>query len=369
MLIFFKMTEQLRLVEGKDTCLSGWCKERVSSLAAIVVQWDQLQPLIVSHSVVLQRQIDIMRDHVETQMVNLQEVAEKFQIRWESTMTELRDNEQFNVQLFRDRQLNWTAIKDQREQLENDCAKYNISFSPELRELFTAVDKSVQEQSQPWDEYAKFLDDLEQIGSEDWSVYRRKPYILTDFLMSWRNQLASSSRAATTTIADARIRQRLDGYQTAMPILQSLQSDGLTETHWARFFTLMQKSPKPFHDITLMDVLQNGPMLITNADEIQGLVRQAGAEQIVVQALSELEQWGVTAVLKTVQQTDSNGQSVTLIKDFREILNKIGDNQCLLQAAKNSTSIEKFSDQAEIWESRLANLDYILTSLSQTQRK
>lgn len=361
------MTEQLRLVEGKDTCLSGWCKERVSSLAAIVVQWDQLQPLIVSHSVVLQRQIDTMRDHVQAQMLNLQEVAEKFLIRWETTMTELRDNDQFNVQLFRDRQLAWTTIKDQREQLENDCAKYNISFTPELRELFTDIDTAVQEQSRPWDEYAQFLDGFEQIGSEDWSVYRRKPYILTDFIGSWKNRL--STGGGGTTIADARIRQKLDGYQLAMPVLQSLQSDGLSESHWARFFSMMNQPTKPFHDITLADILMNGPLLIQNADEIQSLVRQAGAEQIVVQALSELEQWGVTAILKTIQQIDSNGQSVTLIKDFREILNKIGDNQCLLQAAKNSASIEKFSDQAELWEGRLTNLDYILTSLSQTQRK
>lgn len=48
---------------------------------------------------------------------------------------------------------------------------------------------------------------------------------------------------------------------------------------------------------------------------------------------------------------------------------QVGDNQCLLQSAKNSAAFESYSDQAEIWESRLAAIDHILTSLSQIQRK
>lgn len=47
----------------------------------------------------------------------------------------------------------------------------------------------------------------------------------------------------------------------------------------------------------------------------------------------------------------------------------MGDNQCLLQSAKNSSAYESYADQAEIWESRLASIDHILTSLSQIQRK
>lgn len=48
---------------------------------------------------------------------------------------------------------------------------------------------------------------------------------------------------------------------------------------------------------------------------------------------------------------------------------QIGDNQCLLQSAKNSTAFDSFSDQADVWETRLNSLDRILTSLNQIQRK
>lgn len=57
--------------------------------------------------------------------------------------------------------------------------------------------------------------------------------------------------------------------------------------------------------------------------------------------------------------------------DFNLISNdlQVGDNQLLLQSAKNSSAFESYADQAEIWESRLASIDRILTSLSQIQRK
>lgn len=52
-------------------------------------------------------------------------------------------------------------------------------------------------------------------------------------------------------------------------------------------------------------------------------MRQAASEQIVRQALTELEQWGVSAILKLTPHTDSKGQSVMLIKDFQDVLNKV----------------------------------------------
>lgn len=84
-----KMTELLKSVQEKDTCLAGWCKERVSSLNGIQMQWEQLQPLIDNHHSILQQQIDIMKDHIASQFNNLKEEIEKFQIRWESTLNEL----------------------------------------------------------------------------------------------------------------------------------------------------------------------------------------------------------------------------------------------------------------------------------------
>lgn len=359
------MRERLAAVERKDTCLAGWCKERVSTLAHLVTQWDQLQPLIENHSLVLQRQVDMMRDHIEAQLGGWREEAEKFEIRWEATVEELRSGDECRPQLLRERQQSWREISERHERLEGDCAKFNIAFGGELSELFARIDGRVRADGAEWEQLDAFNAELELIGAEEWTVYRRRPYILTQLLSKW-----SKAVAIAETSAAHRIRQQLETVQQTLPILQTMQADGLTERHWSRIFSLLGVEGRAMHDVQLHDVLGNAAVLLANAADIQTLVREAAGEQVIRQALAELEQWGAVATLGLVQEhRDARGDAVPLGKDYQEVLNRIGDNQSLLQSAKNSSSFEAFSDQATIWETRLATLDAVLTSLNQIQRK
>lgn len=312
------MRKTLANVERKDTCLAGWCKERVSSLGNLVSQWDQLQPLIENHSIVLQRQIDIMRDHIESRLASLQEETEKFEIRWETTVVDLRTNDIYNSKLFHERLASWSTIKENRINLENDCVKFNIDFPVELQDLFQKVNENVHKECQQWEEYEKFLDEFDTIGLEEWSVYRRRPYILTDCIAKWDKIAATSNNASST-----RIRQSLDSFSQVLPVLQTMQSDGLTDRHWDQVFGLMNKDIKPFHEVLLKDMLASSVDLVKHATEIQTLVRQAASEQVVRQALSELDQWAASAVINTLNHVDSRSKDLVLCKDFQEMLNKV----------------------------------------------
>lgn len=359
-----KIEQLLELVKGKDKCLAGWCKERVSSLNTILDQWEQLQPLIENHSAVLQRQVDIMKDHAKGQIMNLKSEAEKFLLRWESTIAELEANDEANLDLFKDRLEYWTSILLKKEKLVEDSKKFNLEFPADVLEAFDDIEKKINDQSNQWHTYDDFLTELDGIGKEEWTIYRRRPYILTEFLTKWEDSISSS-----VDIASNRVRLSIERLHTALPILQQLQSEALTEKHWAKIFQIIDKIPKPIQNIAFNDILEDLPLLIDSSSQIQNLVKQASSEQIVRQALVELDQWSVTANLKLTFHNDSAGNVVPLIKDFQEVLNKIGDNQSLLQSAKNSASIDTFSDQADIWESRLNSLDNILTNLSQSQRR
>lgn len=388
------MTETLNAVQAKDSCLAGWCRERVTALNGILNQWEQLQPQIDNHSAALKVQIDAIKNQLEFQMANLKDEIEKFEIRWESTINELERNEEANMDLFKDRLQGWILIDEQKEKLEKNCEKYNMIFSTEIAEIFDKMANEIENQGQQWRDFEQFLSEYDNICGEEWTVYRRRPYILTDFMSKWWTKTTTTNEQKITT---KRISKILEGLQTAAPTLQMLQSDGLTEKHWAKIFHLINKPYKPYHDITLKDILSDIDCLVKNASEIQQLIRKASSEQIVRQALAELEQWGVQAELKTFTHIDSMKNNVTLIKEFQEILNKVcilfgfcfsfannmcclqpkknfkhlqvGDNQSLLQSAKNSSAFDSYADQAGIWEMRLNSIDQILTSLSQIQRK
>lgn len=316
------MEEVLNSVQAKDSCLAGWCRERVSALNGIINQWEQLQPLIDNHTAALKVQIDVIKNQVEFQMANLKDEIEKFEIRWDSTITELEQNEGANLELFKDRLRGWILIEEQQQKLENSCQKYNMPFSPEIMDIFNKITDDIESQGQQWKDFEQFLSEFENICGEEWTVYRRRPYILTDFISKWHGKTSVTS---DQKIATKRIMKMLEHLQMATPILQTLQMDGLTEKHWANIFTLMGKQNKPLHDITLKDVLSDLDALIHNAADIQQLVRKAASEQIVKQALTELDQWGFQAELKTFIHSDSIGNKITLIKEFQEIQNKVSD--------------------------------------------
>lgn len=335
----------LHSVQSKDSCLAGWCRERVSAVSAqtnikvqsnfkaslhvnfcsiqlnsIVTQWEQLQPLIENHSTALKVQIDVLKNQIDFQLTNLKDEIEKFEIRWDSTIAELEQNEEASLELFKDRLRGWILIEEQKEKLENSCSKYNIAFTPEISEIFDKITADIESQGQQWKDFEQFLGEYDNICREEWTVYRRRPYILSDFISKWCGKTGVTNNQK---IATKRIVRILNHLQMATPILQTLQSDGLTEKHWAQIFSLMGKPYKSFHDIVLKDILSDLDALDRNADEIQQLVRKATSEQIVRQALSELDQWGFQAELKTFNHSDSMGNRITLIKEFQEILNKV----------------------------------------------
>lgn len=86
------MASTIQSVQNKDTCLAGWCKERVSSLSNLIMQWDQLQPLIENHQTLLQGQLDVIKQNIEVQVDKMAEEASKFTLRWEATLKDLEVN-------------------------------------------------------------------------------------------------------------------------------------------------------------------------------------------------------------------------------------------------------------------------------------
>lgn len=60
------------------------------------------------------------------------------------------------------------------------------------------------------------------------------------------------------------------------------------------------------------------------------------------------------------------GISTCLIKDWAELLGKVGDNRSLLQSLEDSAYYASFERQAKDWETRLADLDVLLGMLQVT---
>lgn len=85
--------------------------------------------------------------------------------------------------------------------------------------------------------------------------------------------------------------------------------------------------------------------------------------------MRELDLWGVGAVFSLTDYEDSQNRTIKLIKDWKDIVNQVGDNRCLLQSLKDSPYYKGFEDKVSIWERKLAQLDEYLQNLNHIQRK
>lgn len=200
-----------------------------------------------------------------------------------------------------------------------ECTKFNVQFPDKVNEIFTKVENEFKKQSEQWEVYENFMAEYDEVGGEEWAVYRRRPYLLTDFLSKWESKLATTS----VTISSVRIQNLISRIRNNLPNITLLQSDALVDRHWAKIIQLLCMTSKSYHEVKLKELLNVIDGLEQNASEIQNIVRQATSEQIVRQAITELEQWGVTATLKTTIHTDSKGIPLTLVKEFQDVLNKV----------------------------------------------
>ena len=112
-----QMTELLKNVESKNTCLAGWCKESVGSLDSLIAKWEKLLPLVENHHLLLKGQLEIIKESLLGKIHNLNEDAEKFLIKWEDTLKDLEANADSDFEVFKDRKHQWGDFVLRRDNL------------------------------------------------------------------------------------------------------------------------------------------------------------------------------------------------------------------------------------------------------------
>ena len=102
---------------------------------------------------------------------------------------------------------------------------------------------------------------------------------------------------------------------------------------------------------------------------MKDLYARAQGEISIREAIQELDVWGASTTFVLTPLQDCRGKEILLIKDWKDLINSVGDNQRLLQSLKDSPYYKAFEDKASIWEGKLALLNEYLELLNVIQRK
>jgi len=78
-------------------------------------------------------------------------------------------------------------------------------------------------------------------------------------------------------------------------------------------------------------------------NELKELSARAVGEVTLREAVQELKTWCDTAVFDLTEYT-SNGRTTPLIREWKDMMTKVGDNQSLLASLKESKYYKRFAE-------------------------
>lgn len=98
----------------------------------------------------------------------------------------------------------------------------------------------------------------------------------------------------------------------------------MSPDHWIELFRLVGlPRGTRLEELTFGDILSVTPAIIVQSEALKNLTQRAQAEVVVREALQELDVWGAGAVFCLSSFTDSKGQRLSLIKDWKDIVTQV----------------------------------------------
>ncbi|XP_044749353.1 cytoplasmic dynein 2 heavy chain 1 [Coccinella septempunctata] len=356
----------------KSKVLSSWTREQVDSVNRLKGAWERLQSLLENHQHIVAKQMETIKTTLHIESENMDREMERFYAKWEQAkpkalsgdLADKNTEELFNqLQVMKEKRDQWEEIVQSKNKLISEYERY--SLSPKEFPMEEEIEKDIREVFETWSLFEEFYQGLSSFYAEEWIVFRRKMYRFEEFLQEWQGKLAGMEQQDVVV----KIVQEITKFGETYPVLKFVRGDDFTEKHWMDVFGILGMAPKSIEELTLKDFLEVADRIKDKSGELQVISKKAASEIVVRQALAELDSWEVQSKFILTTQVDSLGNSITVIKDFKELLNKIGDHQSLLQSVKNSADYDSFSERAGLWETKLVDLDFYLTSLVHIQRK
>ncbi|KAJ7371958.1 Cytoplasmic dynein 2 heavy chain 1 [Desmophyllum pertusum] len=311
-----------------------------------------------------------MKSNVESRVQAFQQELDKFSARWHQLKP--RDIDEYKdrqscltaVSSINERRAEFGELEETMKKLIFECQHFGVS-EPQ----FTSAEElkvDISHHETMWGLYEEFSNGLDELAKEDWISFRGHLYRFDDFLTAWSEKLRTKEPTSMTV----RLQKDVDKYKNIVPLLKYVRGEALSPDHWLELFRLL-KMPRGtiLEKLTFGDVLESADQIIAHADALKELNSRAQGEVSIREALRELELWGAAAVFSLTSYVDSHNKELSIIKDWKDLVNQVGDNQCLLQSLKDSPYYKGFEDKASLWESRLADLDEYLHNLNQIQRK
>ncbi|KAK2517344.1 Dync2h1 [Columba guinea] len=358
--------------EDKNKLLRTVAGAGLDTISNLRATWDKFELMMESHQLMIAEQIEMMKGNVILHINIYLQDLEKFKARWDQLkpsddVIETGDQDvlEKSAQIIKEKKKDFDELEMVKEKLIEECHHFKLE-EPDFS-LSKVVCQDIKSCAEVWELYEEFYQGFQEKAKEDWITFRSKTYLFEEFLFNWHEKMRKMEEHSVMTV---KLQKEVDKYKMIIPLLKYVRGEHLSPDHWLDLFRLLGlPRGTTLEGLLFGDLLKVTDAIIEKATELKDLNCRAQGEVTIREALRELELWGVGAVFTLTDYEDSQGKTIRLIKDWKDIVNQVGDHRCLLQSLKDSPYYKGFEDKVSIWEKKLAELDEYLQNLNQIQRK
>ena len=337
------------------------------NMAAVQDKWQQFQVSIEAYGEVIERQKEVIRKDIERKGDELLLAMQKFATRWEALKPKSIDQMNWSEAIetadkVREWRQDWQSMRDRMTALKQECTQFNV---PQREFSMQELEEDITQQEAEWGLFEEFRVELENMGKEDWLSFRGKLPNFQDLYLAWGEKVKGRTREAVGRF----IYEQIEVFKRAWPLLKLSTGEGFEKEHWKTLFYYL-KLPKEvtIESLKFAHFLDNLQNLIGVAEQVKELQARAQGEVTIREAIQELRIWCDETKFSLYEHVQ-NERSTPLIKDWKELLTQLSDNQALLLSLKESRFFSRFADQIGQFEVKMSLLDECLARLSSIQRK
>ena len=321
-----EMMEVFENADKKNKLLSAWTKDSMEQVVKVTSTWDNFQSLMDNHEMVISKQVEAIKSNLNTQVKNLNSEMDKFKMRWDQMKPKedaLEGDQSKIIQgiaFIKEKRQEWNLLLETKEKIVKDSSHFGID-EPNFENL-DEIEQDLSKTEEMWGLFEEFNTSMREMAKEEWIIFRSKSYKFEEFLTQWYQKLQGSKQATTVTV---RLLQEIERYKVILPVLKYVRGEIFSDQHWTEMFSLLGMQKKAIDKLTFEDFLKVKDRLASNSQELQELNNRAAGEVVIRQALNELDVWEVEAKFNFVDHQTSAGETVNLIKDWKDVLGKVSN--------------------------------------------
>lgn len=208
---------------------------------------------------------------------------------------------------------------------------------------------------------------MAELGKEDWLSFGRGKgiYQFQDFVDKWIDKIKTREPDQVKRL----LNQAIENFKEAWPLFKICVGEAFEKEHWRALFYMLDFKNVSQENVRFGHFLDHIENMVAKSSEIKELGARAQGEVSLREAIQELRAWCDQTDFSLTDYVGANNRTVPLIKDWKELMNQVSDNQSLLISLKESRFFSRFSDQVEQFESKLTGIDDYLQKLNVIQRK